>query len=209
MKFEEGILRIESVKDFSEMNSVNKDEVTSVIVDKSVRTLKKGLFKMFENLKEVEIPEVKIIGEDAFYRCRQLERINMLKVDRIGKRALLGCGSLKKLDMPNLMSAGEATFRDCKQLEKVNVLKIEEIGKRTFFNCEGLEKLNMPNLKSIGEAAFRSCTQLKEINMPKLEKIGEIAFFDCENLEEAHIPEETYNKYKEEFKGTKVKGVSK
>lgn len=45
MKFEEGILRIESVKDFSEVDSIDKDEVTSVIVDKSVKTLKKSYLK--------------------------------------------------------------------------------------------------------------------------------------------------------------------
>lgn len=101
-KFEEGILRIESVKDFSEMDSVNKDEVTSVIVSKSVKTLKKGLFEGFENLKEAEIPGVKIIGEDVFFRCKNLEKINMSKVDAIGKRAFFDCESLKKLDMPNL-----------------------------------------------------------------------------------------------------------
>ena len=145
MKFEEGkgILRIESVKDFSEINSIDKEKVVSVIVGKSVKTLKKALFEMFENLKKVEIPEVKIIAEDVFYRCKKLEEIKMSKVERIGKRAFFDCESLKKLDMPNLKLAGEDTFRDCKQLEEVNVPKAEEIGKRTFFNCENLEKVHI------------------------------------------------------------------
>ena len=104
---------------------------------------------------------VKVIGDVAFYWCRNLNSI----------------------DIPNSVTTiGHSAFGDCKSLTNINIPNsVTTIGECAFVGCESLTSINIPNIvTTIGHSAFAFCDSLTSINIPNsVTTIGHSAFQDC------------------------------
>ena len=113
-------------------------------------------------ITSIVMPEnIKIIGDNAFYNCNSLERINLEYVTSLGTNSFANCESLKYINMP----------------------LVEEIPSTAFCNCDSLIEANIPKVKIIGDNAFDSCYSLKRVISPSLENIGNMAFYYSCSLE--------------------------
>ena len=104
---------------------------------------------------------VKVIGDYAFYWCRNLNSI----------------------DIPNSVTTiGHSAFWDCKSLTNINIPNsVTTIGECAFVGCESLTSINIPNIvTTIGHSAFAFCDSLTSINIPNsVTTIGHSAFDLC------------------------------
>ena len=104
---------------------------------------------------------VKVIGDVAFYWCRNLNSI----------------------DIPNSVTTiGHSAFWDCKSLTNINIPNsVTTIGECAFVGCESLTSINIPNIvTTIGHSAFAFCDSLTSINIPNsVTTIGHSAFDLC------------------------------
>ena len=91
------------------------------------------------NVKELVLPNtVKTIEEDAFYRVRSLERVQMDGVEYIANNAFESCDNLKTIStaLNRLRYIGFAAFSDCRSLEKVIIPpSCKKIEKSAFLGC--------------------------------------------------------------------------
>ena len=201
---------INKLIDFTNNQDCNKN-VKNVVISDSITKIPEYAFLSYKNLTSVEIPwnvseikrafrgfsaletvefkskftlykrPIKEIGEEAFYRCSSLTKINIPNsVTEIGARAFFGCSSLTKINIPNSVTEiGEKAFFGCSSLTEIKIPKsVTEIGEKAFFGCSELKIVNLPGtIQTIGSLAFGNCCSLftfslenndyDEINCPK------------------------------------------
>lgn len=132
---------------------------------KPVVELKKELFSGNKDITSFTAGvNLKKIGDKAFYRCQNLETVN-----------LGGCDKLE--------SIGESAFWYCEKLSYVNVQgcsSLATIGSSTFANCQltSFAFNECKSLKTVGYAAFDACnfSSVEMTGLGKLETIGSDAF---------------------------------
>lgn len=110
------------------------DEISPV-----VRLLDRSIIKSENDLTS----ETTIIGEYAFYNCRNLKHINIpSSITEIGNYAFYDCISLSNVTLPSsITKIGSYAFRNVKQIT-VTKETPATINETTF---EGVEKIYVPN----------------------------------------------------------------
>jgi len=160
---------------------------------KAIITGFSGNPEILEIPEKIDGKEVVCVRENAFYKCRSLEKIVLPDtVSFVGHHAFYECTSLKEVYFSdNVYSLDEGCFSGCISLEKVdfpdNLKQIEEY---VFFNCRSLKEVKLPvGVEEIGNYAFANCSELSEAELgTKLLKIGDFCFYNCGKLDEINIP---------------------
>lgn len=118
------------------------DGLETIIIPKSVETIEKQAFGGLsqgscENLSTVifeEGSQLNKIGEEAFYKCKALEEIELPESCKtIGKSAFCSCEALEEIEIPESCKniLGNA-FRSCENLMKVTFKGNPVIGEDAF-----------------------------------------------------------------------------
>eukprot|EP00939_MAST-03C_sp_MAST-3C-sp1_P002964 g2964.t1 len=128
---------------------------------------------------------VKEIGEKAFFRCGNLERIKMVKgIRKIGGAAFRYSGIKSLVLKEGVEDIGDCAFCDCYSLKSATLVKgIRSIGLGAFAHTAITSITIKEGLEEIGLGAFWKCHQLRSITFESFpKKIGDRAFLDCTNL---------------------------
>ena len=159
-----------------------------------VKVIGEYAFYWCRNLNSIDIPNsVTTIGDSAFGGCDSLTSINIPNsVTTIGKDAFAFCYSLTSINIPNSVTTiGDYAFNGCASLTSINIPNsVTTIGKGAFSGCDSLTSINIPNsVTTIREGAFEDCGSLISINIPNsVTTIREGAFRGCESLTSINIP---------------------
>ena len=106
-------------------------------------------------------PSVTIISEEAFYKRRKLEEVELCEgLLEVGKKAFMECDVMRKLELyEGLLQIGDWAFYGCKSLEYITTA-----GKETFPRI-----IQLPDsIESVGNFAFASATRLTQLRIPPL-----------------------------------------
>lgn len=138
--------------------------------------------------------EVIEIRENAFFKCRTLESINIPEtVERLGHHAFYGCTALKSATIESELSKIEnGCFYGCSSLKSLDLPdSVTEIEDYSLFGCSKLERIKLPkNIVNIGQYSFSGCGALESIIIPDgTLNIEDYAFFRCDRLGNAIIPD--------------------
>jgi hypothetical protein len=120
-----------------------------------------------------------------FYRCENLESINLENITDIGSYAFNESG-ITMLYAPKLRTMNESAFRDCKKLIAVQSLgNLETLPNNAFQGCTSLTTVRIPNsCTALNTSVFQGCNSLKTIYIPeKVNRIGSNTFQGCTALE--------------------------
>ena len=142
--------------------------VTHVLIDKSLKFVRKRAFYNHPNIEEV-------ICHDG--------------VEKIEEYAFHNCPRLRRAIMPGVKEVVLHAFNRCEALTYIECSKLERIGEYAFHKCTSLNSIDLPSAKIVGGYAFRGCTKLENANFGKeLESIRENAFYYCLSLERITLP---------------------
>ena len=152
-----------------------------------------------QQLTEIVIPKnyyempVTVIGEEAFWFCRNLTSVTIPNsVNYIGDKAFDCCKSLTSVSIPNsVISIGNEAFSSCEGLTNITIPdSVTTIGNGAFSDCKNLVSIQIPdNVTSIGNYAFSNCKSLTSVSIPdSVTSIGEGAFMECYSLANITIP---------------------
>jgi hypothetical protein len=91
----------------------------------------------------------------------------------------------EKIDGLKVTKIGVHAFSDCKNLTNILIPNsVTSIGNHAFWNCRELTSITIPNsVTSIEEYAFAWCSGLTDITIPNsVASVGECAFLRCDSL---------------------------
>lgn len=132
-----------------------------------------------------------VIIENAFYKCRKLQKISIpSSVHFIGNNAFGECSQLSEVainfDEGKIeFSLGCCAFYECTNLVKVKLpTEMSTIPLKAFYNCSNLKNINIPiNISFIDRRAFYGCKLLNSVGFPvQLKHINSEAFGKCSLL---------------------------
>ena len=180
-------------------------------------TIPDGITEVAQNaavgsyLKQLDLNQTKIIGNNAFHSCSALESVKIGKdVEKIGQGAFTNCQFVKAFDVDDHNTKYKAINGVLFTKDKTNLLLYpcgregdytvpegtEKIEAFAFSDVQKLGKVKIAkSVTTIGESAFKGAKILKEIDFQettKLETIGDHAFQNTK-LENITIPASVKN----------------
>jgi len=136
-------------------------------------------------------PSAIVIAKQCFYNNQNVKHINLSNIKYIENNAFERCLKLEEIKLPeNLEYLGAYSFESCHNLKKVIFNNnLEEINTFTFVNCLSLKDVIIPEgIKKINSFAFLMCNSLEKIVLPQsIEFLDEAIFSGCENLKKIVI----------------------
>lgn len=161
-------------------------------------------FNYSQGLNSITIPEtITIIGNDAFYNCKGLARVNITDIEAwcnidmqfnplvYAHHLYLNDTEVTDLTIPEGITAiGNYAFQGCTGLTSVTIPNtVTIIGNFAFDGCTGIKSVNIPNsVTEIGDLAFENCSGLTDISISdSVTKIGPAAFEGCTGLTSLYI----------------------
>lgn len=138
--------------------------------DKQFSKIGNSAFNGNTAINSVILPSgVTVIDANAFYRCANLQYINLENVVTVNENAFYNCAALGSL------AAGDAS-------KKIDLSKVTSFGNGAFFGCAALSEANLSAAVSIGDLAFAK-TGLTEVTFgANLETIGACAFANADKV---------------------------
>jgi len=148
------------------------------------------------------IPEgVSVIGDSAFYECKNLTDISIPEsVTKIEAAAFYCCSGLDSVILPHgLTSLGSTAFYGCSNLSYIRVYEATtNFGDRAFASCANLKtagpiggnyNVEFGWISLIPENVFSNCDSLTSIVIPdSVESFGRLAFSGCSGLTYIPLP---------------------
>ena len=170
------------------------DNLESISLPQTVKTIGNGAFFGCRNLRDITIPNSIIsIGNYAFSDCNLFSFSIPNTIDRIPDDCFHDCANLTSVNIPNsIKSVGSCAFANCYSLISVSIPNsVTSIGNSAFSGCSSLTSIIMPNsVTYIGSGAFSSCKSLTSVTIPNsVTSIGSSTFSNCSNLISVTIPE--------------------
>jgi len=137
-------------------------------------------------LASVTLPDVTVIGDQAFCGCSKLTSITAPKVQSIGHWGF-DSTSITSIDMPLLKELGKSAFRKT-ALTEVYLPSLEEAGDEAFLSCEQLRTVDLPKLQTLRFNLFQYCTSLVSVNVPAVTDMKNYVFDGCSELVSITLP---------------------
>lgn len=157
-------IEVGSIKEGCFKNS----NIESVTLPSSVTSIEQQAFYGCNNLKSINLSNVKSIGTEAFTNCPLLtDNIDLSSVNRVDNKGLAGT-YFKTIDLPACESVGDSAFESC-IAQEITLNKATDLGDNAFKNCSNLETLYIPMATSLDRCD--GCTNLQTIFAPMLESI--------------------------------------
>ena len=144
-------------------------------------------------IQKITLPDsIKVIEENAFYWCKELEEINVPDgMTEICNGTFTNCG-IKKMMLPDSVKRiGESAFWGCDSMTSVNIPEsVTEIGKQAFGACTALKEIEVPgSVEKISSWVFQHCSALEKVIIHEgVAEIGREAFSNCTALNELELP---------------------
>lgn len=202
------------VQKYAFYNCTALETVNFLVNDKgdSCDFIREYAFSKCNNLKNINLENILMIGNNAFEDCKNLDNIDLDSAYAIGKRAFANCTSLSYVDITALRNAGPETFINCTNLKTISngrysnfsesmfknsglsslAYYADRIPNYCFENCDNLTLVKIENnLVYVGNKAFYDCDNLTSVLFSEnagSEFIYQEAFADCEKLNEVTLP---------------------
>lgn len=151
-----------------EVGSINErcfknSNIESVTLPSSVTSIEQQAFYGCDNLKSINLSNVKFIGTEAFTNCPSLtDNIDLSSVEMISERGLAGT-YFKTMNLPKCTDIRDSAFEDC-TMQKIVLNNATNLGSNVFKNCKNLEMIYAPKVK--GFDGCSGCTNLKTVFVP-------------------------------------------
>lgn len=196
----------------------NRD-ISELIVDEFVYGVK--LIDSHRNykLKSVRLSDsVRVIGDNCFKNCLNLESINLDKVEYIGSSAFKNTFHLKNVTFSkDLLYIGTRSFEHSglEIIDFTGCCKIQNLGTASFSYCMNLK--NVANLycvfkseydseikhHGLQEGIFKGCSNLESVSIFHLDNISKEMFSNCCNLKSVDIKQKRIHFCIDSFWGCK------
>lgn len=163
---------------------------SKLIIPEGIVEIEKEAFEGVDTIRYVKCPStLSKIGDWAFARCANLERIDLPADVDMGKYVFRGCQALCKENF--LIIGGHLLSVAAQDPEIVLPEGVQVICQEAFDNVKNtLQSIIIPeSVEVIKGGAFSKCIRLKAVHLPQqLKEIRQDTFWGCESLEDITLP---------------------
>lgn len=147
-------------------NAFEHSDIKSLRFPDEMQVLPKNFASSWKSLTEVDLNNVKYIGNEAFAGCRNLVSVKADNVTDIGSGAFYGCSKLASININNAIHLGDSAFMGCSNLEKITLGETDTLGSKLFAGTS-IRSLTIPaTVKAIFVDFF------KDSKLEKIEFLG-------------------------------------
>ncbi|MBE6630756.1 MAG: hypothetical protein E7624_07920 [Ruminococcaceae bacterium] len=161
------------------------NQVVSVTLPSTLKTMKTNAFNGFRNLKTVTFAEgsqLETIDYKGFYNCESLESINLpATLKTLGYSVFFNCRSLKSIDLAetDITVIQKHTFFNTENLATLTLPKnLEEIQLFAFYNTGVVDLVIPASVTTFGNSAFENAKSLKTLTFSPISLIAELGSTD-------------------------------
>lgn len=170
--------------DFLGDDAVIDSIIMGTIAEFKDDTIVKILGQVFcaqKNLTTVDLPNVTYM-KYGFQDCTSLKNVNLPALVDVYEDAFLNCTSLEEIDLPSAVNfSGYSNFKNCKKLGSINVPLA--VTCPSLASCVVLPRLHLPSVTVFNTNACRGCSALSFVDTgASLTKINSFSFYDCASL---------------------------
>lgn len=115
------------------------------------------------NFSNIQLPNVKYIGNYAFCDCKNLSNIDLQLTTTIGSCAFYECSNLESINIPEVITIKDSCFSRCSKLKNIDLPKVESIERDSFEVCKSLTKADLKSVKKICYGSFYNCAVLETL----------------------------------------------
>ncbi|WNY25680.1 leucine-rich repeat domain-containing protein [Methanolapillus millepedarum] len=162
-----------------------------LVLNDATTTIPDQAFENNEKIISVTGNEINSVGENAFYFCLNLTKIELPNATTFGHYAFTSCSNLTEVALPNATTFEDYVFNECSNLIEIELPNAITFGNYTFYSCPNLTKIVLPNATTFGIYSFAFCSNLTEIELPNATTFGNESFGSCSNLTEIELPNAT------------------
>ena len=152
-------------------------------------------FQGCENLLNISMPKLSIIGDYCFKNCDLLTSLEAFpNLTTIGKYAFEENNGLTTLVLPeSLITIDQGAFQNCANIDSViwdsngDADVAKGIKDNAFSGCVSLEMFMFPSKTKIGLKAFSGCSKLKSLKGESIESLKDNSFVGCDNLTDIEL----------------------
>lgn len=147
-------------------------DLKEVIIPKSVKSIGNSAFNSALSLMKIDVKTVEEIGGNAF-ESSIIQHIDLPNVKIINDYAFARCKELKTVNFSNKLEyICRYAFYECYNLESITIPdSIKGIGDGAFQNCTNLKTVRFPKKIKLGTNIFEGCNKLKEIIFDDVEEV--------------------------------------
>ena len=141
--------------------TTEKDKIIITTNDGNRIVIKDG------KIVELELPNIKEIGEHFLKQNEQLTSLDLPNVESIGRCFLSYNKKLTSLNLPNVKTIAEGALESNEQLTSLDLPNVEKIGFGFLSHNDNLTYLNLPNVTEIGGNFLGFPRSLTTVNLPE------------------------------------------
>ena len=142
-------------------------------------------------ITELDTNQIRLIGDNAFYDCKLLQKVVLSNVDSIGVYSFYNCTGLTDLDLGTTKTVGKYAFSNCSGLLTLNTKEVTFVDEYAFNGCSKIVILELPNLKEISFRSFYSCGSVTSITFGSIETVAKESFQHSTKVREIYILNES------------------
>lgn len=176
------------------------EEISKVIIPKTVKEISDYAFYGMSNLETVEFAEgsaLESVGNGAFMNCKSLAEIALpdAELESVGEKAFMNCESLTEIALPaKVKEISDYAFCGMSNLETAEFAEgsaLESVGEGAFMNCKSLAEIVLPDtVKDIEMGAFNGCSSIQSFTVGKnVTFLSGGNFIGCDKLTEISVAE--------------------
>ena len=114
-------------------------------------------------IKEVSLPNCKMIASIAFTENYSLSSVNSPVAESIGWTAFGNCYNLQTVNLPACKKIDAYAFQYCSSLQTITLPLCEEIYEYAFAYCSSLSEIVLPVCSYLGGDVLQDCSMLNKL----------------------------------------------
>lgn len=179
--------------------------LTTIELPDYVTDINGEVFMNCANLKGINLNQVRTLGDKAFYKCINLERVKIPNsVLKVGSNCFAHSGLQKVKFKCSQIRTLREVFKGCKELYEVSLPKYVEDMTGCFIGCTNLSEVKLPESVKVIDNLFYKCSDLEKFKIPySVKRLNKFTFGQCKSLNKVSIPPNVKSISKTAFLGVK------
>ena len=146
--------------------TLDKENKMIAFQNDTIIRLANSFLRRGTHLKKISMKKVKILEDETFGRCYNLEEIDFPSLEVIGSDSL-SYANVKNLFLPNVRVIGAGSLQNNSKIETLELENLQEIKEECFMCCPNLTNIILPNVKKIGSFCFSDNKVIENLYLPK------------------------------------------